>query len=63
MDTKTIGRLLTPKEAAELLRSTENQLASWRRAGTGPKYFRLGYRTLRYSEQSVEAWLRTQEAK
>lgn len=58
-----IGRLLTPKETAELLRCTEGELASWRREGTGPKYFRLGYRTLRYSVQQVEAWLRTQEAK
>lgn len=58
MDTKTIGRLMTPKEVAERLRSTENQLAAWRQAGTGPKYFRLGYRTIRYDADSVEAFLR-----
>lgn len=57
METTTIGRLLTPKETAERLRSTLSQLAAWRYAGTGPKFYKLGYRTIRYDANSVEAWL------
>lgn len=48
--------LLTPKEAASFLRVAEETLAKWRTKGTGPKFRRLGHRTVRYLKADLVAW-------
>jgi excisionase family DNA binding protein len=50
--------LLTQREAAELLRTSERHLERLRIAGTGPKFLRLGkHKSIRYRPTDVEAWL------
>ena len=53
--------LLTPDEVCERLRVSPHVLRRMRGEGTGPKFYRLGHRTVRYCPASVEAWLRAQE--
>lgn len=48
--------LLTPKEASSLLRVSEKTLEAWRSKGGGPKFHRLGHRTVRYTRADLEAW-------
>ena len=43
-DGKEIPRLLTPREAASVLRLTKEHLANLRSAGTGPIYAKIGWR-------------------
>jgi excisionase family DNA binding protein len=57
-----VGRLLTPREVADLLRVSLDHLKGWRCSGTGPRFVRLGHRTVRYDEASVEQWLRERQA-
>lgn len=49
--------LLTPKEAAVFLRVAEKTLEGWRSKGTGPKFLRLGRRTVRYLQADLIDWL------
>jgi excisionase family DNA binding protein len=51
--------LLTPQEAAELLRSTVKTLERWRHAGGGPVFTRIG-RRVTYRVEDLEAWLEQQ---
>ena len=56
-------RLLTPKEAAEILLVTASNLAQWRYFGMGPPYYRLGESKnarVRYRAHEVEDWLAAQ---
>lgn len=53
----TLPQLLTPKEAAALLRVSEKTLEDWRRTGKGPKSYRLEKRAVRYCLADVSAWL------
>jgi len=48
--------LLTPAEAAALLRRSPATLANWRAAGTGPPYEKVG-RLVHYRQTEVEHWL------
>lgn len=48
--------LLTPKEAAAFLRVSEKTLEGWRSKGTGPKFRRLGHRTVRYLQADLIDW-------
>lgn len=48
--------LLTPREAATWLRSTERTLERWRRQGTGPAFVRVG-RHVAYRLEDLEAWV------
>lgn len=57
-DVSGLPRLLTPKQVVERLQLTLAALSSMRQAGAGPKFYRLGHRTIRYDAASVEAWLR-----
>jgi hypothetical protein len=34
--------LLTPEQAASILRQQKNTLAAWRHYGRGPRYYKLG---------------------
>lgn len=53
MNTQT---LLTSTEAAAFLQVAEKTLAKWRVKGTGPKFRRLGHRTVRYLQADLIAW-------
>jgi predicted DNA-binding transcriptional regulator AlpA len=50
-------QLLTPPEAAALLRVAERTLADWRYRGVGPRHIRYSGRALRYRLSDVDAWL------
>lgn len=49
--------LLTPKAAAALLKVSMATLYAWRKADIGPKFHRLGWRTVRYPRSQLEAWM------
>lgn len=49
-------KLLTPREAAEILGITESTIGSWRRQGYGPTYIKMGG-MFRYRLRSVQAFL------
>jgi hypothetical protein len=50
--------LLTQRETAEVLRTSERHLERLRIAGTGPKFMLLGkHKSIRYRPADVEAWL------
>lgn len=49
---------LTPDEVGALLKVPTTTLAGWRQRGTGPKFIRLGHRTVRYPLADVQQWLR-----
>lgn len=48
---------LTPKEVAAQLGVHTDTLKNWRAGGTGPKWFRMGPRLIRYPADGIEAWL------
>lgn len=52
----TAPALLTPKEAAAFLQLTEKTLEKWRSKGIGPKFRRMGHRTVRYSQDDLITW-------
>ncbi|MBE1876120.1 helix-turn-helix transcriptional regulator [Myceligenerans pegani] len=62
MQERNRDRLLSTREAAELLCVPENTLRWWRHIGTGPECFRLGRRRVVYRESKARAWLADQEA-
>lgn len=49
--------LLTPEEAASLLKVSPATLKQWRHDKKGPQAVRLGYRTVRYPRYRIELWL------
>ncbi len=59
-DRTVVGRvpdaMLPPDQAAATLGMTSTALAKMRQAGTGPKYARLGHRTVRYSRRDIDDW-------
>jgi len=55
-----IERLLTPKEAADLLRVSMSWLAKARMRGDGPPYLRIG-RSIRYSEAALLQWMKSRQ--
>ena len=56
----SIERLLTPKEAANLLRVSLSWLAKARMRGDGPPYIQIG-RAIRYSEAALLQWMRSRQ--
>ena len=50
-------KLLTPEQAASFLNVSQATLENYRRKAIGPKYHRLGHRTIRYLQSDLEAWL------
>ena len=50
-------QILTPAEAAALLRVNVVTLRRWRQAGDGPPVVRFGPRMLRYRRADIESWL------
>jgi excisionase family DNA binding protein len=52
--------LLTPKEAAKLLKVSVSWLAKARMRGDGPPFIKLG-RAIRYSEAALIQWMKGQQ--
>ncbi len=52
-----IGRLLTPREAAAMLRLAESTLAKQRQRGNGPPYILISARRIRYELGALQRWL------
>ncbi len=50
-------RFLTPEQLSRSLKVSPRMLERMRIEGTGPRYIRLGYRTVRYSVEAVQEWL------
>ena len=50
-------KLLTTSDVSELTGLSIFMLRKWRRGGFGPKFVRLGYRTVRYRLSEVEAFI------
>ena len=55
-----IERLLTPKEAAELLRVSFSWLAKARMRGDGPAYMKVG-RAIRYTDAALSQWMKSRQ--
>lgn len=55
--TVTGGRLLSSAQVSEWIGVPATTLRYWRWAGQGPKWFKLGSKTVRYRESDVKAWL------
>lgn len=49
--------LLTQAEAAKRLGVHVNTLGQWRKRGSGPKWYRIGPKLIRYDESDVERWI------
>lgn len=49
------SRLISTVQAAHLLGIPPRRLVDWRQSGEGPRVFRFGQRTIRYSAAEVEA--------
>ena len=54
---KSMDRLLTAEQVAELLGLTKRCLANWRYRGGGPKYLKIGHKTVRYRYSDLMRWL------
>ena len=52
-----IERLMTATEAGDLLAMTRGALAQLRYMGTGPKFVKLGGRSVRYRREDLEEWI------
>ena len=52
--------LLTPKEAARILKVSLSWLAKARMRGDGPAYMRIG-RSIRYTEASLLQWMKSRQ--
>ena len=48
---------LTTKEAAKFLSVSEQTMLNWRAQRRGPKYFKLGLKSVRYKLKDLEDWL------
>ena len=46
--------LLTENQASEVLGLAPQTLSNWRSAGKGPRYVRIGVRTIRYPKSALE---------
>ena len=53
-------KLLTPKEAAEMLKVSVSWLAKARMRGDGPPFIRIG-RSIRYSELGLLQWMKAHQ--
>lgn len=61
-DTTAAERLLSTAEVAAWTGVSENTLRFWRWDKRGPKWFRLGPKTVKYRQSDVQAWLDEQYA-
>lgn len=52
--------LLTPKDAAKMLKVSLSWLAKARMRGDGPSYCKVG-RSIRYTEASLQQWMKSRQ--
>ena len=55
---------LNTRQAAEYIGVAKRTLDKWRLnqyQGRGPKYIRLGYKTIRYTKTELDKWLKKRE--
>lgn len=55
-----IATLMTPKDAAEILKVSLSWLAKARMRGDGPPYIRVG-RSIRYAEAALIQWMKSRQ--
>jgi len=48
--------LMKPQDLADRLGVALITLRKWRQQGKGPRYIKLGHRTIRYRIEDVEEW-------
>jgi predicted DNA-binding transcriptional regulator AlpA len=53
--------LLTPKEAAKLLKVSLSWLAKARMRGDGPPYIQISPRSIRYTEATLLQWMKSRQ--
>jgi hypothetical protein len=53
--------LLTPKDAAKVLKVSLSWLAKARMRGDGPPFIRIGQRCIRYSQQALLQWMKSRQ--
>jgi predicted DNA-binding transcriptional regulator AlpA len=53
-------RLLTPRDAADVLRLSPSWLAKARMRGDGPPYVKIG-RSIRYGEAALAQWMKSHQ--
>jgi predicted DNA-binding transcriptional regulator AlpA len=53
--------LLTPKEAAKLLKVSLSWLAKARMRGDGPPYVRISPRSILYTEATLMQWMKSRQ--
>lgn len=51
------GPLLKPREAADYLKVQPGTLKTWRWSGKGPRFIRVGNRSIRYRMEDLEAFI------
>jgi predicted DNA-binding transcriptional regulator AlpA len=59
-DSEDQARLLTEREAADLLTLSVKTLWNWRLSGYGPPHLKVG-RLVRYRQSDLKAWLKSCE--
>ncbi|GAB3599411.1 helix-turn-helix transcriptional regulator [Microbacterium tumbae] len=52
-----MNRLLSPREAADLLGISERQLTLMRFNGRGPVHIKVSHKAVRYRESDVTEWV------
>lgn len=52
--------MLTDLEVAGALKMSRQTLANWRSEGRGPRFIKVGGRSVRYRRGDVEAWIEEQ---
>ena len=55
--TDIIERLLTPEQAAKILRVKPRTLQAWRYRGGGPRFIKLGRRSVRYRRSDLKQYI------
>lgn len=53
--------LLTTEEAARVVGLSAQSLRLYRAKGIGPAFVKLGYKTVRYRREAVDAWVKARE--
>lgn len=56
----TVATLMTPNDAANVLKVSLSWLAKARMRGDGPPYIRVG-RSIRYSEAALMQWMKSRQ--
>jgi predicted DNA-binding transcriptional regulator AlpA len=60
-DSARVERLLTARDAANLLRLSSSWLAKARMRGDGPPYIKPGTRSVRYAEAALLQWMKSRQ--